>query len=214
MERVWYVAYGSNVASGRFRCYLGGGRPVGGTRVYDGCRDPRAPSAERSLELAGRLVFAGRSKVWGGGKAFYDVSAPGTVAAKAYLVSVEQFADIAAQEMWSPPGGDFASRVADLLPQLDTMTALGAGDYETVHRLGQADGHPLLTVTSDRLAELEPAAPAAPYLWWIATGLKQAHGWNSSRVGHYLSEATGARGSWSAADVTALVDRPAPPTSR
>ncbi len=32
MHRIRYVAYGSNVATAPFRCYLSGGRPVGGPR--------------------------------------------------------------------------------------------------------------------------------------------------------------------------------------
>ena len=33
MERLWYVAYGSNLLLDRFRCYLAGGRAVGGNRT-------------------------------------------------------------------------------------------------------------------------------------------------------------------------------------
>ena len=59
MSRVWYVAYGSNLGTARFRCYLAGGRPEGGSRTYDGCRDPSEPADAFSLELPGTLVFAG-----------------------------------------------------------------------------------------------------------------------------------------------------------
>ena len=66
MDRVWYVAYGSNLGTDRFRCYLVGGRPDGGNRTYVGCRDATAPARTFSLELPGALVFAGESGVWGG----------------------------------------------------------------------------------------------------------------------------------------------------
>src|SRR3954467_542512 len=110
MQRVWYVAYGSNLALDRFRCYLAGGRPVGGMRVYAGCRDTREPERIVSLQIPGGLGFAGESGVWGGGMAFYDPSAPGLVAGRGYLVTAEQLGDIAAQEMRREPGGEFARK--------------------------------------------------------------------------------------------------------
>src|SRR5205085_1218725 len=107
-QRIWYVAYGSNLATGRFRCYLSGGRPAGGSRDYVGCRDPRDPTRTEGVEVPGGLVFAGASRVWHGGMAFYDRAAAGVVAGCAYLVTTEQFADVAAQELRRPPGGEFA----------------------------------------------------------------------------------------------------------
>ena len=71
MERVWYVAYGSNLSLTRFRCYLAGGRPAGGMRDYVGCRDKRDPERIVSVDVPGGLVFAGESKTWSGGMAFY-----------------------------------------------------------------------------------------------------------------------------------------------
>ncbi len=99
MDRVWYVAYGSNLGTDRFRCYLAGGRPDGGTRTYAGCRDPSDPAGTFSLELPGALLFAGESGVWGGGMAFFDPEGESSVACRAYLLTAEQFADVAAQEM-------------------------------------------------------------------------------------------------------------------
>src|SRR6266516_3153562 len=97
-ELIWYVAYGSNLASERFRCYLAGGRPAGARRRYDGCRDTRPPRAGRAVELPGGIFFALRSRVWGGGMAFYDPALPGRAAAHAYLLTRGQFADVLAQE--------------------------------------------------------------------------------------------------------------------
>ncbi len=48
MQRIWYVAYGSNLAMGRFRCYLSGGRPDGASREYPGCGDTTSPPAARA----------------------------------------------------------------------------------------------------------------------------------------------------------------------
>ena len=210
MERVWYVAYGSNLGLGRFRCYLAGGRPTGGNRTYEGCRDPSDPVDNVGLQLPGRLSFAGQSRVWSGGMAFYDVDGAGTVACRAYLITLEQFADVVAQEMRHPPGGRFASEFAESLPSVRTLHTHGPGSYETVHRVGVRQGVPLMTVTSENVAALTLAVPSAPYLWWIAAGLREAHGWTDAESARYLVNAPGARGFWQVDDVLALIQGATP----
>lgn len=207
MHRVWYVAYGSNLTWRRFRCYLAGGRPAGSSREYAGCRNGSDPARVESLDVPGGLVFGGSSGVWGGGMAFYDPRAAGSVACRAYLVTAEQFADVAAQEMRRPPGGEFARDLAGLLPDVESVHTMGPGRYETVTRLGIRDGAPQFTVTHADVRELRLAAPTAPYLWWIAEGLTEAHGWSTERIGGYLARFPGAAGSWTPeeiADLTAL----------
>lgn len=78
---MWYVAYGSNLSSERFACYVVGGRPAGARRTYEGCRDPSPPRRTSAIWLPGRLVFGGTSRAWGGGMAFYDPDGDGRVAA-------------------------------------------------------------------------------------------------------------------------------------
>jgi hypothetical protein len=193
---VWYVAYGSNLAARRFACYLSGGRPTGGARDYAGCRDTRSPRRTLALEVDGGLVFAGRSTVWGGGMAFYDPFASGRAACRAYLVTADQFADVVAQEMRRPAGGEFARTLAQALPGVKTMQVMGPGCYETVIRLGEQDGAPLLTVTVDASKRPPLAAPSLSYVRWVAAGLREAHGWSPAQVEAYLTSAPGARGAW------------------
>ena len=197
VQRVWYVAYGSNLGLDRFRCYLAGGRPDGGLRAYDGCRDPSDPEDSVALDVPGGLVFAGESTVWGGGMAFYDAGAPGRAACRAYLVTVEQFSDVVAQEMRRPPGGEFAQDLAGLLAEVEEVHTMGSGRYETVTRLGEREGTAMFTVTHDDVGSLAPAAPAAAYLRWIAAGLREAHGWDAEQVTDYLADAPGVAGAWS-----------------
>ncbi|MGY4772400.1 histone deacetylase [Kribbella sp. CWNU-51] len=205
MERVWYVAYGSNLALDRFRCYLAGGCPAGGARVYAGCRDHSDPQRIAGVHVPGGLVFAGASRVWGGGSAFYDHAAAGCVAGRAYLLTADQLGDVAAQEMRREPGGEFARELAALLPDVDALHTMGPGRYETVVRLGERDGHPMFTVTHDPAADLEPAAPTAPYLRWIATGLTEAHGWNTQQIVEYLQAAPGVQKAWTPDALTDLL---------
>jgi len=181
---VWYVSYGSNMAAARMACYLEGGCPAGGAVTYDGARDPSPPRDSTPVELPGRVFFAGRSQVWGGGVAFYDHDTPGPAAARAYLVTEEQFSDIVAQEMRRPAGERHdLSRVL-----ADGRHALGPGGYETVLHLGDRAGVPMLTFTAPHgAADVEHTRPSPAYLDTIARGLTEAHGWDGARVAEYLA---------------------------
>ncbi|HEY5837184.1 MAG TPA: histone deacetylase [Streptomyces sp.] len=193
--------------SERLRYYLAGGCPPGGARTYPGCRDTRMPERSVPVELPGTVYFATESLVWTGGRAFYDADAPGRVWGKAHLVTVEQFSDIAAQEMYRSPGQDLD--VADVLTR--TLSGgrlrLGPGRYETLVRPGDVDGVPLLTFTAPwRAAEVVTTRPSAAYLGHIAAGLLEAQVWGAAAVADYLAACPGAAGHWSAEDVTLLID--------
>lgn len=176
-SQVWYVAYGSNMHAERFACYLRGGRPRGGGRVYPGCRDKRGPRRQEPVTVPGQLYFAEESAVWTGGMAFYDPAAPGLMPARAYSVTTRQFADIAAQEMHREPGRD-----PDLDPHLSAavthgVARLGPGRYETLVCVGESDGLPLLTFTAPwRIADAALNPPSPAYLHHLAAGLAEAHG--------------------------------------
>jgi hypothetical protein len=202
--RVWYVAYGSNMHGARLSCYLGGGRPEGGGRAYPGCRDSAPPERSAAVELAGAVYFATHSPVWGGGRAFYDPTAPGTVLARAHLITAGQFSDLAAQEMYGAPGADL-----DLGEALETGRAvLGPGRYETVVRAGEYEGAPLLTLTAPwRLGDVAPAAPSEAYLRHLVAGLLEAGAWDVPAVARYLAGCPGAAGRWTEDDVRAMAGR-------
>lgn len=187
--QVWYVAYGSNMHSERFACYLRGGRPHGSTRVYPGCRDRSGPRRQEPVTLPGQLYFAEESAVWTGGMAFYDPAAPGVMPARAYSVTARQFSDIAAQEMHREPGRDLDLSAV----RAHGIARLGPGRYETLVYAGEFDGLPLLTFTAPWRIEdaaLNPPSPA--YLRHLAAGLAETHGWPASRIDAYLSTRAGA----------------------
>ncbi|MET8544739.1 histone deacetylase [Kitasatospora sp. NPDC004799] len=199
---VWYVAYGSNLHAARLACYLRGGRPDGGAQEHPGCRDRRPPRRTVATALPGSLYFAGRSLTWGGGSAFYDPDLPGEVPCRAYLLTVGQFSDVAAQEMRRSPGTDL-----DLAPVLTAgRVELGPGRYETLLHVGELDGHPLLTFTASwGVAGAELNAPAPPYLRTLAAGLAESHGWGPWRAAGYLATRPGAAGHWTPRAVAALL---------
>ncbi len=209
MQQLWYVAYGSNLSLERFRCYVLGGRPPGGSRRYPGCRDPREPQAVVSLTIPGGIYFAGRSSVWGGGMALYDSRVAGRVAARGYLLSADQFVDVLAQEMRQTPGVDL-----DLSPVHDSGEhTFGQGRYETLVRVGSRDGLPMVTFTCSRDAARDLAAPTAAYLSTMVAGLREAHGWSVTRIADYLAAVPGADGVWTADQIGELAALDAAPAA-
>ncbi len=192
-NHVWYVSYGSNMAAERLRCYLEGGCPEGGGHVNPGARDATPPAGSMAVDLPGTLYFSGSSRQWGGGIAFYDHDTPGYTAARGYLVTAAQLADIAAQEMRRRPVRDDRLEQVILDPPAEGRHLAGPGHYETLVGLGHHEDRPLLTLTAPHGADEVPhAAPSAAYLSTIAEGLRQARGWGEAMIDRYLdAPATG-----------------------
>jgi hypothetical protein len=149
------------MSAARLACYLTGGCPPGGRLTHRGARDTNLPSRSLAFTLPGRVFFAGESRVWGGGRAFYDPGVRGPSPARAYLVTAEQFDDIRSQE-----------------PSV----------YDRLLEVGVRDGHPMLTFTSAHgMHDLSPAAPADAYLHTIGEGIAEAHGWDPVQVAEHLA---------------------------
>lgn len=199
---VWYAAYGSNMHLSRLRCYLTGGTPEGGARTVPGCRDPAEPARSVPLMLPGLLYFATESLIWTGGRAFYDPDGPGQTAARAYLLTVDQFSDIAAQEMYRLPGADL-----DLTEAITNGRALlGPGRYETLAYAGTFESRPILTCTAPwHHNDLPGNSPSPTYLRHLAAGLIESHGWTIETTATYLATRPGANHSWTPESLAALL---------
>lgn len=195
---VWYVAYGSNLAEQRLQCYLDGTSPAGAGRSMRGARDATPPRRSAPCRLRGRLRFSRRSRVWGGGIAFYDPDGTDEVWARRYLVSWAQFEDIYAQENGRPTA-PLARDAIGAAPDGD------AGWYRRTLALDSWQGHPSVTFT-----EPEPATPAPPtanYLSWMMGGLADGHG-TSVAIADYLLNAAGVAPHWSRDELVALSRSP------
>ncbi len=175
---VWYVAYGSNLSRDRFACYLQGGRPVGARRSYPGCRDRTPPRAVVGLRLPGRIGFGGSSTVWGGGLAFLDSEADGEVVARGYLVGADQLDEVHALER----------------------------RYDARSTVGHRDGLAMVALTSTE--HHTPAAPSAPYLRTIVTGLTDGL-LDADAAIAYLLAASGVDLLWDDESIRALAEQPA-----
>ena len=190
---VWYVSYGSNMCADRLAVYLEGGMPVGGNRENPGARDSSPPRRSVAVDLPGSLYFAGDSRQWRGGVAFYDHDAtePGEgapTAARAYLVTAAQFADVAAQEMYRvPQEGDPIEEV--VIGGIDGgVHQAGPGHYETLVEVGRLDGAPLLLFTAPHgIDHVEHTEPAPAYLATLAAGLMTSRDWDDAAVTAYFS---------------------------
>lgn len=188
---LWYVSYGSNMSAARFACYLEGGRPPGGSRTNPGACDPRPPGRDEPVDLPGAVYFAGDSPQWGGGVAFYDHETPGPSAARAYLVTSQQFADIAAQEMHRlpDPGDPLVEVVLGGLGGDGERHHVGPGHYETLVEVGTLDGYPMLTFTSPHGRDGVPhTAPAPAYVATLVSGLVASRGWDPGRAAAYVRD--------------------------
>jgi len=189
---VWYVSYGSNMSAGRLAVYLEGGTPEGGRRTNPGARNSALPRRSVPVDLPGALYFAGESRQWGGGVAFYDHDAQepgqgGPTAARAYLVTAQQFADVAAQEMYRvPQEGDPLEEV--VLGGIDGgRHHVGPGRYETLVEVGLLDDAPMLLFTSPHgIDHVEHTRPSASYLRTMTVGLKESRQWDDDEVSAYF----------------------------
>ncbi|MEV7190759.1 histone deacetylase [Streptomyces sp. NPDC093510] len=201
-EWVWYTSYGSNMHLDRLAAYICGGRPPGAAKDYPGCRNPEMPAQSIPVELTGAMYFATVSPVWGGGRAFYDPRASGRVLARAHLVTAEQFADIAAQEMYREPGADL-----DLTNALMRgRDMLGDGRYETLVCAGQVDGMPVLTFTAPwAMDDVQWVPPSPAYVRFLALGLLSAGAWDTEAVASYVAACPGASGHWSQQGIADLL---------
>ena len=187
-QDVWYVSYLYNRSEARLAAYIEGGVPPGGKRVNPGARDDSLPRRSVPVDLPGALFFAGHSPQWHGGVAFYDHDAEGgPTAARAYLVTAHQFADIAAQEMYRvPQEGDPLAEV--VIGGIDGgRHHVGPGHYETLVEVGQLEGVPMLLFTAPHsIDHVEHTQPTRAYLAMLADGLRESRQWDDEEVEAYF----------------------------
>ncbi len=138
------------------------------------------------MTLPHRLVFAGDARGWGGGGvAFVDpVATAARTLGRAYLITVEQFQDVLAQESGRAVGSE-----VDLDGVLGGGSAvLGDGNYDRVLHVGGV-GAPMLTFTTPRPVDtLALNAPGPAYRETIVTGVIEAHGLDRADADRYVTD--------------------------
>lgn len=181
-ERVWYVAYGSNVNRARFLRYLEG------DDSHAGARDPAPPADDRWAVAPLRLCFANRSRRWGGGVCFVEPDPEGSTHVRAWDITAEQFEDVFAQENRST--GDVSLDWAAVAK--GEPTVVGNGWYGRVLPIElpmATPDHPAVTFTWAERMPHNP--PATAYRDTIADGLADHPGLSPAAIRSYLDAASG-----------------------
>jgi hypothetical protein len=187
-RQVWYAAYGSNLDGARLARYLAA------------ARDPTAPRRDGAHRVSHGLRFGARSDKWGGGVAFLDPAPQsGEALVRLWLLGLDQFADVYAQENRHPVGS--ISLDADGLG--DGGDGVVDGRYRRLLSLGDRDGTPVITFTAPEPPE--PAAPSRAYLAHLVTGLRASHRLDDERLAAYLLAAPGMSMAWSASSLAAML---------
>ena len=185
--KVWYCSYGSNLSKDRFLTYIKGGTPEGSATSHSGCRNKELPLEDIPIRFDGRMHFSGSSSRWGsGGVAFMDNDNNlGRALGRAYLITMEQFDDIAAQENGRTTGTITAK--TDEAIEKGSSILLSTGLYGNLVHIGDYKGAPAFTFTGDFSAEqallgsfedkkagyIKINQPSPNYIRVIGSGLKE-----------------------------------------
>lgn len=199
---MWYASYGSNLYRDRFLVYLRGGTAPGGSRPQRGARDAADPCDDRPLIIDRGLFFRGQSQLWGGGVAAIDHGpGPEPARGRAYLITVDQFEDVVAQESRR------ATTPIDISAAIEHGHHLaGPGPYDRLELVDTWDGVPVVTFTHpEPRAAHDPRPPSAAYLTTIVRGLADSHRMDNDAIAAYLLAAAGVDRAWNEASLGELV---------
>ncbi len=181
---LWYATYGSSVNRNRFMEYITGGTSAFNGMQLPGCRNKGEPIRDVAIAIDRELYFARNSDAWGGAVAFVQPNpSKSQTLGRAYLITEEQFVDIAAQENGRRPADaelvlhyDYAEKNAiSYLNRSDPSRPSGQGGlwYGRVLRIGTRESWPMFSLTAEweGYADLNP--PSRGYLTCIADGIRQ-----------------------------------------
>ena len=220
--KVWYASYGSNLSKQRFLTYIQGGTPEGSNSAHPGCRNKTLPESDIPIRFNGRLHFSGTSMRWGcGGVAFMDNEDNlGRSLGRAYLIDMEQFDDVVAQENGRSVGA-FTVKTDEAIINGSSLISSGSL-YGTMVHIGDYQGIPVFTFTGDFSAEDALVAsrkkdsfgytsvnkPSPNYIRIVASGLADTLGLTSEQQVDYLRGALGAE-SFTRTEMKAIIESPA-----
>ncbi len=198
---VWYASYGTGLSSEIFMQQILGGRPTGSTRVFAGCTDQSPPIKDVFLSLPHRLYFAGACEVWdGGGHGTIEVEPSGArTIARAYLITLEQFQEMVAQQNDQTRIKPLPLRQAVLHGHVPIKGVNGY--YNELIFTGIKDGAPMFSITSTKKLPLKP--PSIAYTRFLCKGLSERGG-SQSKVVDYVLATPGIAGHRNKSDITQL----------
>lgn len=192
-QYVWYATFGSGLSKEHFLQSISGKQPHQTLRHNRGCTDTSEPLKDVFISLPYRLFFAGSCQFDDGGHAFIDYRQDDTAhtVARAYLITKEQFTEIASQEN--------KQSIVKQLPFKAAAThghaAIGydSSDYGELLYCGTMDGCPIYSLTTSN-PDVPPVAPSGAYTKLICKGLSEANHVDRKMAIEYLLSAPGLKG--------------------
>ncbi|HSW79249.1 MAG TPA: M20/M25/M40 family metallo-hydrolase [Candidatus Saccharimonadales bacterium] len=202
---VWYATFGSGLDKERFMKYVEGGRPEGASFVLPGCRDKTPPIKDLFISLPYELYFSGNTDRYmdAGGMANLDVkrSAKSHTIARAYLITIEQFEDIAAQENYQGKPVRLPLTKAINAGYSPIANIEGDSVYDVLLYGGTRDRIPIFSLTSLR-PRISYAVPGPAYTHFLCKGLSQNPKLNTESAVDYLASRPGIAGHYSKEDIS------------
>lgn len=188
---LWYACYGSNIKKARFLCYIQGGTPKGAIKSFPGCSDPTEPIDSRPFTIKRELYFAKESVTWnGGGIGFLKPEKDSSFKTygRIYKISLGQFKDLLKQEL----------QVTEDVPvDLERLRCEGffnclpEGRYGHLLHLGEIEGLPVVSFSSERFLKDEINPPTEAYLSTIMSGLREIYDLNEEELIEYFQNLDG-----------------------
>ena len=184
MKMLWYAAYGSAVNRDRFLDFIRGGRSQFDGATYPGCRNGQEPVRDCAIAISREMYFAKMSTGWGGAVAFLrpEISTTRTLG-RAYLVTAEQFADVACQLNGHHPGDpdmrfdyDYAARNTEAhFSAADPSRPAGPVPkwYGRILRIGARESRPIFAITGEWQGYGDVNAPGRAYVRCTGDGIRQ-----------------------------------------
>lgn len=202
-DYVWYATFGSGLAKEHFLNSITGDHSPGDLREYVGCSDKTSPVKDEFIHLPYERYFSGSHPVHsdGGGCGFISTERSDrfSTIARAYLITKEQFAEIAAQE------NEYKGKVEMPYDQAkkNGVARLGIkGLYNALLYCGEKDGFSMFSLTQP--VRGEPAKPSAAYMRILCKGLSEAKNVSRQEAVDYLLNAPGVSGYYHKKDITEL----------
>lgn len=203
---IWYATYGSGLPKENFLRQIQGGRPEGSARVYLGCTDQTPPKRDVFLSLPHDLYFAGVCEAWGGGGHINldpRPSASARTIARAYLVTIEQFEEMAAQQ--NDRSMPLPLPYREAMQNGHATTGNGSGHYDELVYCGMRDGIPMFTLTAVQ-PELPYTAPNPVYTKLLCKGLSENANIDKQGVINYIMATPGVKKGYKKQDIAKIFD--------
>ena len=205
VKEVWYACYGSNIRKERFMCYINGGTPPGALKNFTGCADKTEPKDSRVITIDHELYFAMESPTWNGGGICFlkpEKNSSANTLGRTYLINASQFRDLVRQELKFE--GEISIDFSELRNK-GYYNCLKDGRYGLLLYLGEIDGAPIVSFTSEIFLENEINPPDDQYLLTIIRGLKEIYSLNEDEIFEYFEGKIGIKNLISSTELRKII---------